>query len=62
MGADLHEMLQDSSNKEYTENKHSEGSNVEIHKGSNTIVPLSRSFGIKRRSVFNSTTYHFIPR
>jgi len=28
----LHEILQNSSNEEYTENKHSEGSNVEIDK------------------------------
>ena len=40
MGEDLHEILHDSSNKEYTENKHSEGSNGEIHKGSSSLVPL----------------------
>jgi hypothetical protein len=62
MGEDLHEILHDSSNKEYTENKHSEGSNVEIHKGSSSLVPLSLSFGIKGRRVFNSTPYHFTPR
>jgi len=32
MGEDLHEILQDSSNEEHTENKHSQGSNVEIEK------------------------------
>jgi hypothetical protein len=32
MGEQLHEILQNSSNEEYTENKHSEGSNVEIDK------------------------------
>jgi len=30
MGEELHEILQNSSNEEYTENKHSEGSNEEI--------------------------------
>jgi hypothetical protein len=30
MGEELHEILQNSSNEEYIENKHSEGSNVEI--------------------------------
>jgi hypothetical protein len=49
MGEDLHEILHDSSNKEYTEHKPSEGSNVEIHKGSSSIVPFSLSFGIKGR-------------
>ena len=29
-GEELHEILQNSSNEEYTENKHSEGSNAEI--------------------------------
>jgi len=28
MGEELHEILQNSSNEEYTENKHSEGSNA----------------------------------
>ena len=32
MGEELHEILQNSSNEEYTENKHSEGSNAEIEK------------------------------
>jgi len=32
MGEELHEILQNSSNEEYTENKHSEGSNVETDK------------------------------
>jgi len=32
MGEELHEILQNSSNKEYTENKHSEGRNAEIDK------------------------------
>jgi phosphoribosyl-ATP pyrophosphohydrolase len=32
MGEELQEILQNSSNEEYTENKHSEGSNVEIDK------------------------------
>ena len=32
MGEELHEILQNRSNEEYIENKHSEGSNVEIHK------------------------------
>jgi len=32
MGEELHEILQNSSNEEYTENKHSEGSNAEIDK------------------------------
>ena len=32
MGEELHEILQNSSSEEYTENKHSEGSNVEIDK------------------------------
>ena len=32
MGEELHEVLQNSSNEEYTENKHREGSNVEIDK------------------------------
>jgi len=62
MSEDLHEILQNSSNEEYTENKHCEGSNVAIHKGSSSIAPLSLSFGIKGRSVFNSTPYHFKPR
>jgi hypothetical protein len=31
-GLELHEILQNSSNEEYIENKHSEGSNVEIDK------------------------------
>ena len=30
MGEELHEILQNSSNEEYTENKHSEGSNEEL--------------------------------
>jgi hypothetical protein len=30
IGEELHEILQNSSNKEYKENEHSEGSNVEI--------------------------------
>jgi len=30
MGEELHEILQNSSNEEYTENKHSEGSNADI--------------------------------
>jgi len=30
MGEELHEILQNSSNEEYTENKRSEGSNAEI--------------------------------
>jgi len=30
MGEELHEILQNSSNEEYTENKHSEGNNAEI--------------------------------
>ena len=32
MGEELHEILQNSSNEEYTEHKHSEGSNAEIDK------------------------------
>ena len=32
MGEELHEILRNSSNEEYTENKHSEGSNEEIDK------------------------------
>jgi hypothetical protein len=32
MGEELHEILQNSSNEKYTENKHSEGCNVEIDK------------------------------
>ena len=32
MGEDLHEILQNSNNEKYTENKHSEGGNVEIDK------------------------------
>jgi hypothetical protein len=32
MGEDLHEILQNSSNEDYPENKHSEGCNVEIDK------------------------------
>jgi hypothetical protein len=32
MGEELNEILQNSSNEEYRENKHSEGSNVEIDK------------------------------
>jgi len=32
MGEEKHEILQNSSNEEYTENKHNEGSNVEIDK------------------------------
>jgi hypothetical protein len=32
MGEEMHEILQNSSNQEYIENKHSEGSNVEIDK------------------------------
>ena len=32
MGEELHEILQNSSNEEYTENKHSEGSNAETDK------------------------------
>ena len=32
MSEELHEILQNSSNEEYTENKHSQGSNVEIDK------------------------------
>jgi hypothetical protein len=32
MGEELHEILQNSSNEEYTGNKHSEGSNVQIDK------------------------------
>jgi len=32
MGEELHEILQNSSNENYTENKHSEGSNAEIDK------------------------------
>jgi len=32
MGEELHEILQNSSNEEYTENKHNEGSNAEIDK------------------------------
>jgi hypothetical protein len=32
MGEEQHEILQNSSNEEYTENKRSEGSNVEIDK------------------------------
>jgi hypothetical protein len=32
MGEDLHEILQNSSKEEYTENKHMEGNNVEIDK------------------------------
>jgi len=32
MGEELHEILQNSSNEEYTENKHSEGINAEIYK------------------------------
>ena len=32
MGEELHEILQNSSNEEYTENKHSEGINAEIDK------------------------------
>jgi len=35
MGEELHEILQNSSNEEYTENKHCEGSNVEIDKEAN---------------------------
>jgi len=30
MGEELHEIMQNSSNEEYTENKHSEGSNAEL--------------------------------
>jgi hypothetical protein len=32
MGEELHEIVQNSSNEEYTENKHSDGRNVEIDK------------------------------
>jgi hypothetical protein len=32
VGEELHEIVQNRSNVEYTENKHSEGSNVEIDK------------------------------
>ena len=32
MSEELHEILQNSSNEEYTENKHSQGSNVETDK------------------------------
>jgi hypothetical protein len=32
MGEELHEIVQNSNNEEYIENKHSEGSNVEIDK------------------------------
>ena len=32
IGEELHEIRQNSSNEEYTENKHSEGSNAEIDK------------------------------
>jgi hypothetical protein len=32
MGEEQHEIVQNSSNEEYTENKHSEGINVEIYK------------------------------
>ena len=32
MGEELHEILQNSSNEEYTENKHSEGINADIDK------------------------------
>jgi len=32
MGEELHEILQNSSNEEYIENKHSEGSNAETDK------------------------------
>jgi hypothetical protein len=32
MGEQLHELLQDSNTQEYTEYKHSEGSNVDIDK------------------------------
>ena len=32
MGENLHEILQNSSNEEYTEHKHSEGSSAEIDK------------------------------
>jgi len=32
MGEELHEILQNSSNEEHTENKHSEGSNAKIDK------------------------------
>jgi len=37
MREELHEILQNSSNEEYTENKHSEGSNAEIDKEVNEI-------------------------
>jgi hypothetical protein len=32
MGEEMHEILQNSSNQEYRENKHSEGSKIEIEK------------------------------
>jgi hypothetical protein len=32
MGEELHEILQNSSNEEWTENKHSKGCNVQINK------------------------------
>jgi len=32
MSEELHEILQNSNNEKYIENKHSQGSNVEIHK------------------------------
>jgi len=32
MREEMHEILQNSSNEEYKENKHSEGSNAELHK------------------------------
>jgi len=37
MSEELHEILQNSSNKEYTENKHSQGTNVEIDKEADEI-------------------------
>jgi len=41
MSEELHEILQNSSNEEYTENKHSEGINIEIDKEANEMEESS---------------------
>ena len=38
MGEELNEILQNSSNEEYTENKHSEGSNAEMDETEKSVL------------------------